>query len=159
METTYGTVVSLKYTLSLDDGEVVEAPEESFEYLHGYRNIVPGLEKGLEGAQPGDLKSIVVEPAEGYGEHSADRMITVPIERMPEGMQLEPGVKVMAETGQGPVALTVTEVGEENVVLDANHPLAGKRLHFDVEVLGVRNPERHELQQGHPGPQACDTFS
>jgi FKBP-type peptidyl-prolyl cis-trans isomerase SlyD len=159
MEATYGAVVSLNYTLSLDDGAVVEAPQESFEYLHGYNNIVPGLEKALDRVQPGDRKSIVVEPAEGYGEHFADRMITVPIDRMPDGMSLEPGVKVMAETGRGPVTLTVSEVGDDTVVLDANHPLAGKTLHFDVEVLDVRNAARHELQQGHPGPQACTTFS
>lgn len=159
MEATYGVVVSLNYSLSLADGELVEAPEESFEYLHGYHNIVPGLEKGLEGVQPGDHRTIVVEPAEGYGEHLAERLITVPVDRMPEGLELEPGAKVMAETGRGPVALTIVEVGDENVVLDSNHPLAGKTLHFDVEVLDVRNAARHELQQGYPGPQACNTFS
>jgi FKBP-type peptidyl-prolyl cis-trans isomerase SlyD len=159
MEATYGAVVTLNYTLSLDDGEVLGTHDDHVEYLHGYYNIVPGLEKALEGTQPGDRRSVVLEPADAYGEHVADRVITVPISSMPEGLELEPGVTVTAGTPQGPVDLTISQVNDDDVVLDANHPLAGKRLHFEVEVLDVRNAARHELSQGYPGPQACDTFS
>ena len=159
MEATHGAVVTLNYTLSLDDGEVLGAPEDHVEYLHGYYNIIPGLEKALEGTQPGDRRSVVLEPADAYGERQAERLVTVPLELVPDAKELELGMRVMAETGRGPVELTVSEVKDDTVVFDANHPLAGKTLHFDVEVVDVRAAARHELSQGYPGPQACSTFS
>ena len=159
METTYGAVVTLNYTLSLENGEVLGEPEDRLEYLHGYGNIVPGLEKALEGTRPGERKTVVVEPAEAYGEHHADRLITAPIASVPRAGDLRPGMTVMAETPRGPVTLTVSQVNDDSVVFDANHPLAGKTLHFDVEVLDIRNAARHELAQGFPGPQACTTYS
>lgn len=158
MEATNGAVVALSYTLSLDDGGILGEPEDRLEYLHGYSNIIPGLERALEGTQLGERRSVVVEPADAYGEHHADRLITAPTNAVPDHIKLEPGATVMADTGRGPVQLTVTEVNDDTVVFDANHPLAGKRLHFDVEVVGVRAAERHELLQGYPGPQ-CTTFS
>lgn len=159
MEATYGAVVTLDYTLSLDDGETLGRPQDHVEYLHGYYNIIPGLEKALEGARPGDRRSVVLEPADAYGEHDAARLVTVPIDLVPDGTALEPGMRLMAETGRGPVELTVAEVKHDSVVFDANHPLAGKRLHFDVEVVDIRTAARHELAQGHPGPQACSAFT
>lgn len=158
MEATNGAVVTLSYTLSLDNGEVVGGPEDRIEYLHGYSNIVPGLERALEGTQEGDRRSVVLEPADAYGERDTGRLVTVPIGHMPDGMELEPGVRVMADTARGPVQLTVSEVNDDSVVLDANHPLAGKTLHFDVEVIDIRTAARHELLQGFPGPQ-CTTYS
>ncbi len=159
MEATYGAVVTLDYTLSLDGGEILGEPEDRIEYLHGYRNLIPGLEKAVDGTQPGDRRSVVLEPAEAYGEHDPERLITVPMDQVPEGRELQPGMTVMADTGRGPVPLTVSEVSDDTIVFDANHPLAGKRLHFDVQVVDVRAAARHELSQGHPGPQAGTTFS
>jgi FKBP-type peptidyl-prolyl cis-trans isomerase SlyD len=153
MEATTGAVVTLNYTLSLDDGETLGQPDDRLEYLHGYANIIPGLEKALEGTQPGDRRSVMLAPADAYGEHHADRLITVPMDSVPDDMELEAGMKIMADTGRGPVELTVCEVSDETVVLDANHPLAGKTLHFDVEIVDVRGAAQHELLQGHPGPQ------
>jgi len=159
MEATHGAVVTLNYTLSLDDGEVLGEPEDRVEYLHGYYNLIPGLEKALEGTRAGERRSVVVEPADAYGEHDPDRYVTVPLESVPGSEDLKPGTTVMADTGRGPVPLTVSEINEESVVFDANHPLAGKRLHFDVEVVDVRAAARHELAQGYPGPEACTTFT
>lgn len=158
MEATRGTVVTLAYTLSLDSGEPLGEAKERVEYLHGYYNIVPGLEKALEGSRAGDRRSVVVEPSEAYGDHYDTRFITVPAAELPDGMELVPGTKVVADTGRGPVTLTVAEVGVGSVVFDANHPLAGKTLHFDVEVMDVRAAARHELAQGYPGPQ-CTTYT
>jgi FKBP-type peptidyl-prolyl cis-trans isomerase SlyD len=158
MEATYGQVVTLNYTLSLDDGEVLGEPEDHVEYLHGYYNIIPGLERALEGVRPGERRSVVLEPADAYGDHQIDRLITVPLTQVPRQVELEPGARVVADTGRGPVELAVVEVNDDSVVLDANHPLAGKRLHFDVEVVDVRAAARHELAQGFPGPQ-CSTFT
>lgn len=153
MEATHGAVVTFDYTLSLDGGEAVGAGRDRIEYLHGYSNIIPGLEKALEGTKSGDQKSIEVEPADAYGERDDDRLVTVPADHVPENVTLEPGVTVMADTQRGPVPLTVVEVKDDGVVFDANHPLAGKTLHFDVEVVDIRAAARHELVQGFPGPQ------
>jgi FKBP-type peptidyl-prolyl cis-trans isomerase SlyD len=159
MEATYGAVVTLDYTLSLESGEVMGGSRDRVEYLHGYYNIIPALERALEGARVGDRRSVVLEPADAYGEHEATRVVTVPIDSVPDGRALKPGMRIMAETGRGPVELTVSEVNDDSVVFDANHPLAGKRLHFDVEVMDIRTAARHELAQGYPGPQACSTFT
>lgn len=157
MEAMPGAVVTLDYTLALDDGETL-GTEEGVEYLHGYYNIMPGLEKALEGVQPGDRKAVVLEPAEGYGEHDPSRLITAPIAEVPDADMLKPGTRISASTIRGPVELTVAEVNDDTVVFDSNHPLAGKRLHFDVAVVDVRPALRHELRQGHPGPEVCNTF-
>jgi FKBP-type peptidyl-prolyl cis-trans isomerase SlyD len=158
MEATYGAVVTLNYSLSLDDGETL-GDEEGVEYLHGYYNIMPGLEKALEGIGAGERRAVVLEPADAYGEHDPSRLITAAIESVPDGKKLQPGMRITAGTPRGPVELTVSEMTDETIVFDANHPLAGKRLHFDVEAVAVRPAARHELAQGYPGPQACTTFS
>ncbi|MBN1632457.1 MAG: peptidylprolyl isomerase [Thermoleophilia bacterium] len=159
MRTSHGTVVKMNYTLSLDDDETLEASECPMEYLHGFENIIPGLERALEGAEPGERRSVVIEPADAYGEHDPERLLTVPIDEVPDGPALEPGMKLMAESARGPIALTVTQVNDDTVVFDANHPLAGKRLHFEVELVDVRAAEMHELGQGYPGPRARPAFT
>lgn len=151
MEASWAMVVTMICTLSLDDGEVVGERGHRIEYLHGYHNIVPGLEKALEGAKAGERRSVVLEPAEAYGERDADRLIAMPIESVPCHSELKPGIQVTAKTGRGPVRLTVVEVNNDTVVFDANHPLAGKRLHFDVEVVDIRTATGRELRQGYPG--------
>jgi FKBP-type peptidyl-prolyl cis-trans isomerase SlyD len=158
MEAMHGAVVTLDYALKLDDGELL-GEEEGVEYLHGYYNIMPGLEQALAGVQPGERRAVVLEPAEAYGEHDPDRLITAPKVDVPDADTLQPGMKIWASTGRGQVELTVAEVNEDDIVFDANHPLAGKRLHFDVAVLDVRPALGHELRQGHPGPEVCNTYT
>lgn len=148
MEATRGAVVTLSYTLRDDEGELLEKTEKPFEYLHGYDNIIPGLEKALEGTEPGHQQEIVLEPAEAYGERDPAAVLTLPADSVPENMDLEPGMRVVGETPSGSVDLTVREVNEDNVVVDANHPLAGKRLHFEVEVVEVRAASDRELAAG-----------
>jgi FKBP-type peptidyl-prolyl cis-trans isomerase SlyD len=157
MEAMHGAVVTLDYTLALDDGEVL-GEEEGVEYLHGFYNIMPGLEKALEGIQPGERRAVVLEPAEAYGERDPGRLITAPIDEVPDADTLKPGMKISVRTARGPVELTVAEVREDTLVFDANHPLAGKRLNFDVSAVDVRPALGHELTQGHPGPAACNTY-
>lgn len=151
MEAGFGMVVTVIYTLSLDDGELVGEPEHRLEYLHGYHKIVPGLEKALEGAKPGERRSIDLEPSEAYGERDAGGLVTMPVGSVPADFELRPGAQITAKTARGPVMLTVSEVNDDTVVFDANHPLAGKRLHFEVEVLDIRTAIGRELRQGHPG--------
>ena len=156
MEATYGSVVTISYTLTLDDGEVIGERNHRLEYLHGWHNIVPGLEKALEGIKVGERRSVVLEPAEAYGDYDADQLITMPIGSVPANVQLEPGAQITAKTARGPVTLTVSEVTGDSVVFDANHPLAGKRLHYDVEVMDIRTAIGRELRQGYPGTECND---
>jgi len=151
MEATRGAVVTLNYTLRNDEGELLDGPDQAIEYLHGFGNIIPGLENALEGAQPGNRQSVVVEPADAYGDVDPTAIITLPTDTVPEGMLVEVGMQVIGDTPSGPVQLTVREVTEDAIVVDANHPLAGVRLHFDVEVVDVRAASEEELAQGYPG--------
>ncbi len=145
-------VVSLHYTLKDADGTMIDqSPEgEPLEYLHGHQNIVPGLEKELTGASVGSEKSVVVSPAEGYGEKEESMVLTVPRSQLPEGMEPEIGMVLGLGTDEGhTVPARVIETSPEQVILDANHELAGVTLHFDVKVASVRAATEEELTQGH----------
>jgi len=150
MEASRGAVVSFNYVLTDDDGNVLDRSEQPLPYLHGYGNIIPGLEQSLEGAQPGDRRLAVVEPADAYGEHDPSRVMTLRREAAEEGMELRPGMVVLGETESGETPLLIREVTEDTIVVDANHPLAGARLHFDVEIVDVRPASEQELGQGQP---------
>ncbi len=150
MEVTHGAVVAMNYTLTDDEGALIDSSEQPLEYLQGYGNIIPGLEKALEGAQPGQRHTVVVEAAEAYGETDPGAIITVPSDTVPEGVELEPGMVVVGDTPSGPIQLTVVEVKPDSIVVDGNHPLAGKRLHFDVEIVTVRAASDAELAEGCP---------
>jgi len=151
MQATRGAVVSMNYEVRNDQGELLDATDTPIEYLHGYGNIIPGLEKGLEGAEPGEHRSVVVEPAEAYGEFDPDAVVTLPYDAVLEGVQLEPGMRVVGDTPSGPIELIVREVNEDTIVVDANHPLAGQTLYFEVDVVDVRAASEDELAQGYVG--------
>jgi FKBP-type peptidyl-prolyl cis-trans isomerase SlyD len=150
MEVTHGAVVAMNYTLTDDGGELIDSSQKPLVYLHGFGNIIPGLETALEGAEPGRRQTVVVEPAEAYGETDPALIITIPSDTVPEGVELTPGMVVVGDTPSGPVQLTVLEVDDNRVVVDGNHPLAGKRLHFEVEVVDVRAASDEELAEGCP---------
>ena len=152
MQVTSGAVVSINYTLTDDEGVIIDsnAGRPALVYLHGHDNIIPGLEKGLEGASLGDRLKVDVQPADAYGEFDQDAVFEVPRDEFPEEMPIEEGMQFCAETPSGEMAITVTEVKEDTVVVDANHPLAGITLHFDIEVLDVRHGSEEELQLGQP---------
>ncbi|AKQ67724.1 FKBP-type peptidyl-prolyl cis-trans isomerase SlyD [Myxococcus hansupus] len=145
------SVVSLEYKLHLGDGQVIDqsAPEQSLSYLHGHRQIVPGLEGALEGMGQGDSKQVVVAPGQGYGEHDPAGVRTVPRNMLPPGMNPQAGQTLMAQTDQGDIPLRIQEVRDDGIVVDLNHPLAGKTLHFDVTVKDVRAATQEELTHGH----------
>jgi FKBP-type peptidyl-prolyl cis-trans isomerase SlyD len=147
-----GAVVSVDYRLHLGDGEVVDEsePGKPLHYLHGGGQIVPGLEKELEGLSTGDSRKVVVPPKEGYGEHDPRGVQQVPRSAFPSGQQVEAGMEFLAQSDDGqPVPVSVREVRGDTVLIDINHPLAGKTLHFDVTVRGVRPATQEELQHGH----------
>lgn len=145
------SVVSLEYRLHLGDGQVIDqsAPDQPLAYLHGHRQIVPGLEGALEGMTSGESKQVVVAPGQGYGEHDPEGVRTVPRNMLPPGFTPQPGMTLMAQTDQGDIPLRIQEVSPESVVVDLNHPLAGKTLHFDVTVKSVRTATTEELTHGH----------
>ena len=153
-------VATIHYEVSDSaNDEIIDSSEgaEPMTYLHGARNIIPGLEQALEGKVTGDEVEVVVEPADAYGEHSEDRIQQVPRQAF-EGMdKVEVGMNVTAQTDQGAITLLVTEVGEESVTVDANHPLAGKTLRFKVSVEEVRDASEEEIAHGHVhGPGGHD---
>ena len=145
-------VVLLEYRLHLGDGQVIDQsePGHPLGYLHGRGQIVPGLEQQLEGLTVGEAKQVVVSPALGYGEHDARGLQEVPRTMFPPDAQLQPGMSITAQTATGDVIpITVRELKGDSVVVDLNHPLAGKTLHFDVTVREVRAASAEELEHGH----------
>lgn len=150
MQVAADTVVSIDYTLTDDDGEVIDTSEgrEPLAYLHGHGNIIPGLEKALEGKNEGDELQVKVEPDEGYGPHRQELVQNVSMEAFAGIDKVEPGMKFNAESAQGPLVVKVTEINGDQVTIDANHELAGQPLNFDVTVRDVREASQQELEQG-----------
>ena len=146
-----GKVVNLSYCLRNDAGEVVdESGDESFAYLHGAGEIVPGLEAALEGLDVGAKKDVKVSAAEGYGEYQEGLKTAVDRALFPEGQPLSPGMQFAAEMDGGDsVVFTITQVEDDKVHVDGNHPLAGETLHFEVEVLAIRSATDEEKAHGH----------
>jgi FKBP-type peptidyl-prolyl cis-trans isomerase SlyD len=150
-----GMIVSLQYTLKNDAGETLDQSDaEPLEYLHGEENIVPGLERALSGRKVGDKLDVVVEPVDGYGERDPRGVQDVPREAFPADAPLEVGATFAVETPEGePMQLWITKLEKDTVRCDANHPLAGERLHFAVEVVAIREATEEEKEHGHPhGP-------
>lgn len=145
------TAVWLQYTLRNDSGEVLDASEdnEPLVYIHGLGDIVPGLEKALEGKAAGTKFSITVSPEEGYGVRSNNKVQSVPRSAFEDDAEIEPGTQFQAEGPDGVSIVTVVEVSGDEVKIDANHPLAGENLHFDIEVVKVRAATAEELEHGH----------
>lgn len=147
-----GSVVSLDYKLHLGDGTIIDQSEEGapLHYLHGGGQIVPGLEKQLEGLDAGQSGKFVVQPAEGYGNHDPRGVQEVPKTSFPPDAKIEAGTEFAAQGPDGDVIpVTVREVKGDKVVIDLNHPLAGKTLHFDITVKDVRKATDEELEHGH----------
>jgi FKBP-type peptidyl-prolyl cis-trans isomerase SlyD len=153
-------VVALEYKLHLGDGEVIDQsePGQPLSYLHGKGQIVPGLEGALEGLGVGEAKKVVVAPAQGYGEHDARGLQEVPRTMFPANAELRPGMRLAAQADSGEVIpIGIHEVKGETVIVDLNHPLAGKTLHFDVTVRDIRDATQEELSHGHAhGPEGHD---
>lgn len=146
-----GRVVRLHYTLRDENGKTIESSggSQPLSYLHGYGHLIPGLEKALYGWEAGLQTTVTVAPKDAYGDKDPQAVIRAPREDFPEGIDLEPGAEVQAETPDGPITFIVVSVGENEAVLDANHPLAGQTLTFDVEVLDVREATAEEISHGH----------
>jgi FKBP-type peptidyl-prolyl cis-trans isomerase SlyD len=147
MQITKHKVAAIHYTLTDNDGNILDssAGREPLSYIHGIGNLIPGMEEGLEGKTQGEKLNIKVSPEKGYGVKSNDLLQEVPKSAFGD-QKVEVGMQF--QTNRGGV-VTVTKVGLETITVDANHPLAGVELNFDVEVIEIRNATEDELAHGH----------
>jgi FKBP-type peptidyl-prolyl cis-trans isomerase SlyD len=147
-----GHVVTIHYRLTLDDGSVADQSfgGEPMLYMHGAQNIVPGLERQLAGKKIGDKLDVVVPANEGYGEYDPAAEQTVPKSQFPANVELQVGMAFQTR-GRNNQAMTVyvRTLKDDQVTITANHPLAGQRLNFAIEVLDVRRATADEKKHGH----------
>ena len=143
-------VVQFHYTVSEQGQEPLETSRERdpLAILAGHGNIIPGLDKALEGHVAGDSFGVDVAAADAYGERRDGLTQRVPKKHFKE-QKLEPGMQVILNTNFGPRAVTIQKVGMSVVDVDLNHPMAGKDLHFDIEIVDVREASKEEIEHGH----------
>jgi len=144
-------VVTFHYTLKNADGEQMETSRDKqpMSYLHGANNIIIGLEKAMEGHAVKDEFSVTVTPEEAYGVRNEANVQRIPLKRLKGIGKISPGQILNLQTNQGPVQVTVLRVGRFNVDVDANHPLAGQALTFDIEITDIRDASEEELNHRH----------
>ena len=144
-------VVSIYYTLTNDNGEVMDQSPEGkpLLYLHGAAGIIPGLEKELAGKVAGDAFKVMISPEEGYGPHHPEMVQEIPRSSLPNEIEMELGMLYTVNTNNGPMNVTVVSITPDSITLDGNHPLAGKVLHFEGQVESVREATPEELDHGH----------
>lgn len=150
-----GKVVSIHYTLTLDDGQTVDSSSgrEPMDYLHGAGNIIPGLEKQIDGRKAGDKFDVHLEAGDAYGEIDPEAVHKVSRSEFPEDAELGPGMQITAQDQAGNIQpLWIVNIDDSDVLLTANHPLAGKALNFNVEVVDIRDASAEETEHGHPHP-------
>jgi FKBP-type peptidyl-prolyl cis-trans isomerase SlyD len=151
VEITADRVVTIHYTLKDDSGAVLDssAGGEPLAYIQGHGNLVAGLEKALEGKQDGNTLAVSVAPVDGYGVRDEALIQRVPRRSLRGSGELKKGMQFQARTDDGMRMFTVTAVVGDMVTLDGNHPLADQTLHFDVQVVGVREATTEELEHRH----------
>ncbi|ARU54722.1 MAG: peptidylprolyl isomerase [Pseudomonadales bacterium] len=147
-----GKVVQIHYTLTDNDGNVVDSSQgaEPLTYLHGASNIIPGLENALTGKNEGDELNVTIAPEDGYGPHVPELVQEVPREAFQGVEQIQAGMTFQAADASGNTQnVVVTAVSDEAVTVDGNHPLAGQDLNFAVSVVTIRQAEEEEIAHGH----------
>jgi FKBP-type peptidyl-prolyl cis-trans isomerase SlyD len=151
MKVAQDSVVAFHYTLKDEAGAVIDKSDgEPMAYLHGHGQIVPGLERELNGKSAGDKLQVCVSPAEGYGEYNAALVQQVPRDAFSRIPGLHVGMELQTRTRSGhPTTVVVREIGTEFVTIDGNHSLAGKTLFFDIEIADVRSASDEELSHQH----------
>jgi FKBP-type peptidyl-prolyl cis-trans isomerase SlyD len=156
MQITAKKVVTIDYTLTDEQGQVIDSSKgrDPLAYLHGFSNIIPGLETALEGRKSGDSLNVVVAPTEAYGDRDDGLIQSVSRDLFEDANELEVGMRFQSVSEQGVRLVTVVDVADDAVTVDANHPLAGVTLNFDVTVVDVRDATQEELEHGHVhGPE------
>lgn len=152
MQIATNKVVSIDYTLTNDQGQVVDSSSgrEPLAYLQGHHNIISGLESALEGKSAGDNVKVTIPPADAYGERDESLRHAVPRKMFENAENVQVGMQFQTMSEQGATQIvTVTGVDAEHVTVDANHPLAGETLTFDVTIVDVRDATDEEVAHGH----------
>jgi len=149
--------VTLDYTLCDESGETLESSKgrEPLTYIHGSGGLIKGFETALEGRSPKDAFSFTVKPEEAYGERRQDLLFQAPKEQFSEVKDLKEGMPLRVQTTKGTMVVTVAAIEDDKVLLDANHPLAGKALTFAVEVLDVRDATVEEIEESQRSAEGC----
>jgi len=132
-----GDTISVDYTGKFENGEVFDSSRDRtpLKFTVGSGQLIPGFDAAVIGMQPGEKKTVTIAPEEGYGARDSERVVSMPRKGVPEGMQVEVGLAVQLADQQGnPVPAVIQELTDEAVILDLNHPLAGKTLTFDIEI-------------------------
>lgn len=145
------SAVVFHYTLRDEEGSELESSRgsEPSAYLHGANNIIAGLESAMTGRAAGDVFSVTLQPADAYGVHQPDKVQRVPVKHLVLKGKLRPGAVVQLNTSEGRRPVTVTKAGRHSADVDTNHPLAGKALTFEVEIMEVRAATAEEISHGH----------
>ncbi len=154
---TADNVVTLHYTLKDTHGAVLDSSEGDtpLSYLHGAQNIVPGLEKALEGKTIGSKLQVIVSPEEGYGIRKEGLQESMPLSNFENPEEVAEGLEFEIEIGDNIEIATVVSINDDIVVLDFNHPLTGETLYFDVSVLEIRPATDEEKEHGHVHDEGC----
>jgi FKBP-type peptidyl-prolyl cis-trans isomerase SlyD len=152
MNISKNSIVSIEYTLTDKDNQILDssAGSEPLVYLHGHENLIPGLERALEGKVTGDTLQVTVPAVDAYGEQDDNLVTTVPMDRFEGADSIEEGMQFEAQTPDGYRVVTVTKIAGDEVTIDGNHPLAGQDLNFDVAVKDIREASEEEIAHGHP---------
>ena len=134
-----GDKVRIHYTGSLDDGEVFDSSKgrEPLEFTLGNRQVIAGFDAAVNGMAVGDSKTVAIEAADAYGEHNPELVQVVQRSQFPDGAEIGVGTQFQATTQSGPVVVTIVAMDGNDVTIDANHALAGKRLNFDLELVEI----------------------
>ncbi len=158
MKNTENPVVPIHYTLTNKAGEKLDSSigAEPLSYLHGAGNIIPGLESALSESSVGDKLTVTIEAADAYGERNEQQIQTVGKEMFQGIDTIEVGMQFQADSSNGPAVVTITEIEEDNITIDGNHPLAGEQLTFDVEVMDIRPATETEMEHGHIHGAGCN---
>jgi FKBP-type peptidyl-prolyl cis-trans isomerase SlyD len=161
MRITKDKAATLEYTLSGDQGEIIETSrgKEPLMYVHGSGGLIKGFEAALEGKSPGDSFVFSVNPGDGYGERREDLVFQAKREQFSGIPELTLGMPLRVQTTEGALIARIAEVRDGSVLLDANHPLSGRTLTFDVEVLDVRDATPEELEDQQKDGCGCDSGS
>ena len=134
-----GDTVSIHYIGTYADGTEFDRsrPGSPLRFKSGAGQVIPGFDKSVIGRECGDRFTVTIPAAEAYGEHQPQLLFPIPAERVPANIKPEIGLHLHVTTDQGELEVVVCEINEKNIILDANHPMAGKDLTFDIEILAI----------------------
>lgn len=148
MEVDKDCIITIHYTIKDSEGNIVDSSvnEEPLEYLHGHDMMLPGLEHALNGRSDGSSVALWLEPDEGFGLHDEDKILELDRTEFGEDAEIEAGMEFDIEDEEGEGIITILSVQGEKVIADRNHPLAGKKLYVEAEILNIKKAEDWEIK-------------